>query len=225
MRLHIEALFTHDSSGDLLSVNEPGGAPAPRFFLGRTVDGLVRRFRHDVDHHLRQELEAASEIDVLHDAILRSPTNPSRYEAILARTEVVKKVWSGPAFCFRRELPATNGTIVVTEENARLLEPLLHEWIPDARLNQPLLALMVDGTAVAVCCSGRRTPMADEAAIETAPPYRGRGYAAQVVAAWAGAVRELGRVPLYSTSWENERSLAVARKLSLIPFGSDVHIT
>jgi len=67
--------------------------------------------------------------------------------------------------------------------------------------------------------------MAHEAGVETAPPYRGRGHAAQVVAAWARAVLELGRVPLYSTSWQNEASRAVARKLSLIRFGDDLHIT
>lgn len=67
--------------------------------------------------------------------------------------------------------------------------------------------------------------MALEAGVETARPYRGRGYAARVVAAWAREVRDMGRVPLYSTSWKNEASRAVARKLALICFGNDLHIT
>jgi RimJ/RimL family protein N-acetyltransferase len=225
MLLHVEALFTHDAEGHLVRVNEPHGAPAPRFFLGRTVDGAVRRFRHDVDRDLRRELEAASEHDVLPEHSLDSPTSPSRYENILARFAPVQRTWVGPAFCFPQELPTTIGTIVVTEENAQLLHPLLHEWIPDVRPSQPMVALTVDGHAVAVCCSVRRTSMAHEAGVETAPPYRGRGYAAQVVTAWARAVRAMGRVPLYSTSWQNEASRAVARTLALIRFGSDLHIT
>jgi GNAT superfamily N-acetyltransferase len=226
MRLHVEALFTHDAEGHLVRVNEPDGAPAPRFFIGRTVDGAVWRFRHDVDHDLRSALEeAASEDDVLQEHVLDSATSPSRYERILARFAPVERTWAGPAFCFPRDLPTTMGTILVTEGNAQLLQPQLEAWIPDVQLSQPMVALTVDGHAVAVCCSGRRTSMAHEAALETAPPYRGRGYAAQVVTAWAGVVRDMGRVPLYSTSWQNEASRAVARKLALIPFGSDLHIT
>ncbi len=53
-----------------------------------------------------------------------------------------------------------------------------------------MFALAVDGHAVAVCCSVRRTSMAHEAGVETVSPYRGRGYAARVVKAWARAVRE-----------------------------------
>jgi predicted GNAT family acetyltransferase len=54
---------------------------------------------------------------------------------------------------------------------------------------------------------------------------RRRGYAAQVVTAWAATVRDIGRVPLYSTPWQNEASLAVAHRLSLLKFGSDLHLT
>jgi GNAT superfamily N-acetyltransferase len=226
MRLHVEALFTHDAEGYLVRVNEPDGAPAPRFFLGRTVDGTVWRFRNDLVPDLRTELEeAASEDDVLREHVVDSPTSPSRYEDILARSAPVQRTWAGPAFCFPQELPTTIGTILVAEGNAQILRPLLEAWVPDVPLCQPMVALTVGGHAVAVCCSVRRTTTAHEAGVETALPYRGRGYAAQVVAAWARAVRDMGCVPLYSTSWQNEASRAVAGKLALVRFGSDLHIT
>jgi GNAT acetyltransferase-like protein len=225
MRLHVEALFTHDAEGHLVRVNEPEGAPAPRFFLGRTVDGAVWRFRHDVDHDLRRELEAASQDDALREHALDSPTNASRYQEIVARFGPVQRTWVGPAFCFPQELATTTGTTRVTEGNGQLLHPLLQAWVSDVRVCQPMFALTVDGHAVALCCSVRRTSMAHEAGVETAPSFRGHGYATRVVTAWARAVRDMGRVPLYSTSWQNERSQAVARKLALIRFGSDLHIT
>jgi hypothetical protein len=42
-----------------------------------------------------------------------------------------------------------------------------------------------------------------------------------VTAAWAAAIRASGRIPLYSTSWSNTGSLAVARKLGLSVYASD----
>src|SRR5918999_2322035 len=146
MAFHVEALFTHDANGRLVSVNEPNGAPAPRFFIGRTIDGPLRRFRHDVSDDVRVELEAASDDDARRDA-LDSPIDPSRYEAILARSASVEKTWIGPAFAFPEKLPPSRDTILVSTDNARLLEPHLQAWVPDVPLCQPMVVLRVDGHA------------------------------------------------------------------------------
>jgi RimJ/RimL family protein N-acetyltransferase len=225
MLLHIDALYTRDATGDLVRVNEHNGAPAPRFFLGRTTDGVVRCFRHDVDLATRQELEAATSDDVLRTQPRHAPPDLTPYARILGRVAPVEHTEAGPAYYFPQTLPAPNGPVLVTDDNAEMLRPLLQAWIPDVRLCPPLFALQVDGQAVAVCASVRITSDAYEAGVETSPAYRGRGYAAQVVTAWARAVREMGRVPLYSTSWQNTASRAVARKLGLVHFGSDVHLT
>jgi predicted GNAT family acetyltransferase len=63
-----------------------------------------------------------------------------------------------------------------------------------------------------------------EGGVETLPSHRGRGLAAEVVAAWAAAVRADGRIPLYSTSFGNRASQAVARKPGLIRYGTDLHL-
>ena len=225
MRLHVAALFTQDDDGCLVRVNVPGGAPAPRFFLGRTAEGVTLRFRHDVHPELRQALEAAVASDGLDALDIDAPTDPSRYQEILAGHASVQHVESGPAFSFPRDLPASGGAVHVTEANAAVLQPLLEPWLPDVQLGQPMFAVVVDGHAVSVCCSVRETVEAFEAGVETVPAHRRRGYAPRAVAAWAEAVRAMGRVPLYSTSWENEASRTVARALGLIHFGTDLHIT
>jgi predicted GNAT family acetyltransferase len=71
----------------------------------------------------------------------------------------------------------------------------------------------------------RKTAIAHEAGVETAKEFRGRGCAVEAVAAWARIVRDAGRIPLYSTSWQNYASQALAAKLRLVRFGSDLHIT
>ena len=48
LRIQIETLFTKDARGRLVRLNEPNGKPAPRFFLGTTIDGNEWRVRHDV---------------------------------------------------------------------------------------------------------------------------------------------------------------------------------
>jgi RimJ/RimL family protein N-acetyltransferase len=221
MRLHVEALFTHDARGDLLRVNEPNGAPAPRFFLGQTNEGLVLRFRGDVGEETRRDLADAASLEILNDL----PTTPETYQEILASTAPIEKTWSGPAFSFPDSLPAGDEAILITERDAHYLNAHFPSWLGDIRACAPMMALIIDGEAVALCASVRITDRACEAGVETTPAARGRGYAGKVVAAWARAVRASGKTPLYSTSWHNDASRSVARKLGLTQFGTDLHIT
>lgn len=235
MEMHVDALFTHDAAGRLLQVREPNGAPAPRFFLGRAADGsVVRRYRFDLDDALRRELDAAAAREASSppatDAEERAASDLARYAEILGRFAPVRSMETGPAFCFPDALPAPyadrdEAVAIVTEANSALLERLLPAWIPDVRAGAPLFALVVDGAATSVCASVRITHRAHEAGVDTAPAFRGRGYAPRVVAAWALAIRARGIEPMYSTSWRNAASRAVARKLGLAQFGSDLHIT
>ena len=60
MRMHVEALFTHDDRSRIEAVNEPEGALASRFFLGRTRAGNILRCRTDMPDALVMELERLS---------------------------------------------------------------------------------------------------------------------------------------------------------------------
>jgi RimJ/RimL family protein N-acetyltransferase len=225
MRIQVEALFTHDPRGRMVRVNEPEGKEAPRFFLGRTAKGKVWRFRHDIDDEVAHELESACRREAQGDDFAAPPHGATPYEQLLARSAPVQRRWTGPAYRFPDELPASSGTVAITRDNIDVLRPHLEDWLGDIVFRQPAIALLVDGRAVSVCCSVRISPVADEAGVDTAKAFRGRGYASRVVSAWASSVRSAGRIPLYSTSWENRASLAVARKLGLVRFGIDLHIT
>lgn len=222
MRAHIDALFTHDADERLLRVNVPDGADAPRFFLGSTRHGNEWRVRHDVSNDLVDALRAAG-LDERRDELM--PYDVSKYERVLGEFGAVNRTWVGPAFRFPAELPMPTQTVLLTEDNADLLEPHLVGWRPDISIGAPLFARVVDGKAVAVCGSVRITAVACEAGVETVPEYRGQGHATHAVIAWANAVRAMGVLPLYSTSWQNTASRAVARKLGLVIYGTDLHIT
>jgi hypothetical protein len=230
MDLHVAALFTHDSASRLLRINEPNGRGglAPRFFIGRTLDDAILRVRADVDEHRHFELRNAAGRLTLGADALTTPLESGPFSSILEADAPVAAVERGPAFLCPPDLapsPTLPAATVVTMANAECLRPLLPEWLTDVPHYQPMLALMHGDEAVALCCSVRRTARAHEAGVETAPSMRGRGYALAVVSAWAEAVRSLGQVPLYSTSWANAGSRAVARRLELIQFGNDLHLT
>lgn len=224
MRIQAEALFTHDVNGRIRRVNEPGGARAPRFFLGRTTQGSEWRFRDDLDDTLCRELEGACRSERPGDEYLEPPHGLPIFEDILARHAPIQGTEAGPAYRFPRGLPVPLHTVVVTSANADVLRPYLEPWLEDVAHQRLLLAYMHGGRAVSVCASVREHDRAHEAGVDTAAEFRGHGYAAQAVVAWAAAVRRLGRIPLYSTSWKNVASQAVARKLGLVRYGTDLHI-
>jgi RimJ/RimL family protein N-acetyltransferase len=225
MRLHVEALFTCDDVGRLVAVNDPGGTAAPRFFLGQTTDGNAWWFRRDVDAGLASELDALCKSLPTARELDAGLGTAAQFLACLARDEPVRKTWAGPAFGFPSDLPGHQSAVRVTADNAMLLSPYLEDWCNDVSAEVPMTVVLHDGKAVSVCCSVRMTPQAHEAGVETHPDFRGRGYAARAVTAWAKAVYERARVPLYSTSWENEPSRTLAKTLGLIQYGVDLHIT
>lgn len=227
MRLHIEALFTHDDRSRLLYVNEPTAAVrrAPRFFLGRTAEGAVWRFRADLPDDLVERLEAMCLDEPMVDDLQAKPRHFDEYVRLLEAHGPVQEIRMGPAYRFPDEsAPPSARPISVTSQNIGVLQSKLAEWVPDVPYCRPFLAIVQDGCGVSLCCSVRITAQAHEAGVETLSTFRNRGYAAEVAAGWAAEVRKLGVIPLYSTSWDNAASQSVAKKLGLVTYGADFHV-
>jgi GNAT acetyltransferase-like protein len=126
----------------------------------------------------------------------------------------------GPAFEFPDSLAPSADIVIIEDE--RLLERNFRGWVPGeiAAGRFPVMAIVDNGEPVSICFCARRSDLAAEAGLDTAEAYRGRGLGPRVTAAWALAIRTSGRIPLYSTSWTNHASLAVARKLNLVAYAS-----
>ena len=245
MKLHADALFTHDARGRMVSINEPDGAPAPRLFLGRTAEGNVFRVRQDVPEAVVSELAALCNGEPPLEPGSERPHCGVAIIELLERYAPVQAVWRGPAF----ELVALNASPVaakhrlmdsptnsfggeewkiqaLTRADVDLLS-LFPDWLDELRsgLRQPWYAAVQHRQAVAICASVRITATAYAAGVETLPEHRGRGFARQVVNAWARAVRAGGATPMYSTSFTNLASRAVAKALGAHMFGVDFHVT
>jgi RimJ/RimL family protein N-acetyltransferase len=153
-----------------------------------------------------------------------APRHIEKYLRLLEAYAPVRKLYIGPAYHFTEYPEPSRPLQAITETNAEMLRGGFEELISELSAWQPFLALVEEGRAVSVCRSVRITPAAHEAGVETLPDFRGKGYAKDVVAGWARAVRSLGAIPLYSTSWENTASQAVAKKLRLALYGADFHV-
>lgn len=225
IQIHVETLFTHDKSRRLLVVNEPNGRPAPRFFLGRTPTATLCRFRHDLPQSLIQQLTALAQDEPTGQPLAPEPEHAEEYKRLLEDHAPIQQIFSGPAY--RLPIPQSSQpqAIKITRQNVHLCQDSFSWLCEDIELEQPCLGVVRDGRVVSICRSVRIGTQAHEAGVETLAAYRGNGYALQVVAAWAAAVDELGRIPLYSTSWQNQASQAIARKLTMQMYGTTFHIT
>jgi RimJ/RimL family protein N-acetyltransferase len=223
MQMHIRALYLHDERSRILSINDRHGRVAPRFFLGRTEKGNICRFRNDLPQAFCEELSSLCATEAF--TISDRPRHEAEYVRILSAHAPIQKIGSGPAYWFANGIDYAAEPILIDEQNAHLLQEGLDEWIPDLFHEQPVLALIVNGRAVAICASVRITKAAHEAGVETLIAHRQKGYAAKVVSAWARAVNQMGVLPLYSTSFENVASQTVAKRLGLSKFGVDFQIT
>lgn len=231
--IHAHALFVHDKASLLTAINEPTASKPPRFFLARTSAGNLWRFASDVTPRLARGLEDLARREPTLPVPPREPHRLAEYMSLLASHAAIEDVWTGPAYVVPE--PAFIDTsraaplhrlCHVDASSSHVLDTGFAASKQQLLARQPLIAsLDPSGGAVCVCYSARVTDRAHEAGVETLPTERGKGHARRAVAAWAGAVRRLGRLPLYSTSWDNAASLGVARSLGMQSYAVTFSVT
>lgn len=212
--LQLATLYETDDSGRLTITREPAKQPAPKFVLVRSATASVWGIRSDIPDALAQELTALARDEQRVADLKALPTHVERYRALGATEHF------GPAFEFPESITTSADIVIVEDERA--LNFHFRGWVPGeiAAGCGPVMGIVADGQPVSICFSARRSDVAAEAGVDTAPAYRGRGFAGRVTSAWASAIRASGRTPLYSTAWTNTASLAVARKLELVAYAN-----
>lgn len=217
MRAHCEACYVHDARADLTCINDWIKRPAPVLWLGLTARGVLWRFRSDVPADARARAERLLREERFGRAERRTPIHDAAYRHLLA----VENVVAGPTYWLPDPPVLLRApTTRLSEADAEVLRGGdLDAWIPDIPYQQPMIASVEEGRAVAICASVRITQVAHEAGVETLPTHRRRGHATAALAAWAREVSAAGALPLYSTSWDNHASRALAARLGFQMFG------
>jgi len=83
-------------------------------------------------------------------------------------------------------------------------------------LSDKVFAIENEGVILSACVSSRQNSKSAEAWVFTHPDYRRKGFAQQVVLAWAENMQQEGLIPFYSHSVENTDSALLAKRLNLI---------
>lgn len=221
MNMHAGAMFTHDDHKRLRMINEPwpGEESAPRFFLGRTINGAaIWRFRYDVSGVLVEKLE---QLCADEPVITDIHTRPKHYEAYMDLLQS-DQYTMGPCY-YVPDIPISKPAIQaisITKDNLADWDYIGFEWLrSEIEYAQPCVGIAVDNKLVSTCRSVRICPQAHEAGLETLEAFRGKGYAAAAVAGWAQAVRKMDAAPLYSTFSDNLSSQRVAVKCKFSMYG------
>ena len=227
MEVHTHTLFRGDPDGRLRVVNELDEPPAPRFFMGRTQVGNLWRFRYDLPVDLVQHLERLCQAEPVSADLTSLPQNYQTITAVLHAHAPIQEEYRGPAYWIPDAIEVPGNVVLISETNAQILQDGFPWLLPLPQQSDigPIAAAVAQGRAVAVCFCSRMPGQATEAGVETLGAFRGKGYATAAVAGWAAAVRRRGIIPLYSTSWENRASQAVARKLGMVRYGEDWSIS
>lgn len=223
MAIQIDTLYRCDADGRLYCVNEPGDPPAPRFFMGRTAEGNLWRFRHDLPAALVAQLEQLCQAEPITENLANPPQQHAAIKTLLQTAGGTEDEYRGPAYWIPDTVQPVDNAILLNDTNMPEMQvhfPWLTTLDPYYQMG-PVAAVIEQGQAVAISFCSRRPGQATEAGVETAPAYRGRGYATAAVATWAAAVHRSGCQPLYSTTWTNQASQRIARKLGAILYGDD----
>jgi GNAT superfamily N-acetyltransferase len=83
-------------------------------------------------------------------------------------------------------------------------------------LAEKIFAIEKEGMILSACVSSRQNPTSAEAWVFTRPDHRRKGFARQVVTAWARNLQKEGVTPFYSHNAENTNSALLAKRLNLI---------
>ena len=217
LEIEVEATNPLNADGRLL------GEKSPRLFLGQTRDGNVCKYRHDVPEHIKEELEDVIDGEPVVQDLHVGLTYLEEYRRILGKQKPVQQVSRGLGYKYPDNLQRFQDVVAVTQDNVHLATDTFPWLFEELNQCQPCVAVVEDGRFVSLCHSPYISPRAHIAGVDTQEGYRRKGYATAVAAEWGRAVRELDRIPIYSTGIDNLASQGVAAKAGLLHYNSDHH--
>lgn len=227
LALQAHTLFEISPQLRLVRSNDPDRSPAPRLYLAGGADGWVGYVREDVGETQRRAIDALLRDEPVVAAPGWVPRHAEEYRAILD-AEALTAHNFGPVHRLPERTAAADveivcsGTAAGDALAARIADHGMPKGLYEAGFTDlshfwpPWCVALAGDEIAAIAFCARNGLMAREIGVYTVAPYRGRGLAAAVTAAWS---RMHPRHPMlfYSTHRDNLLSQRVIARLNL-PF-------
>jgi GNAT superfamily N-acetyltransferase len=187
VRLRLEMEFGAPVAGNTLPPALVHADGQPRFIVSKHAGGYARFYRHDLPPEARHALEQLPPTRAFEDT--------ETVAAILAAHAPLEHTWRVNWYTITAPPPASAYVDIVRTPDGHVIKR--------------------DGLVVARAWTTADSARATEVEVETHENYRRRGYARQVVAAWAAEALASGKAVFYSHIGANDASRGVARSLGL----------
>ncbi len=127
INLQVATLFVIDADGRMRYINEPGYQeselkPAPRFFLGRTLQGNIWHFRYDLPDALVNDLEQLCRTEPVPENLATYPYNGEAIRAALNQHAPITQEFRGPAYRIPDSARLPGNVMIISAATAHLLE-------------------------------------------------------------------------------------------------------
>ena len=222
--LHLEVLYVWVDGR--IAGTRGGGPSPPLLHLLRTSAGNHWALHeHERSNGPLADALAAEPVVTVGELELRPPTRVP--VALRERGGEQSREYRGPAFVCPSRPAARAGPMLI--ERVADVPPGLRGplgWISELTERElPAAVVIEDGVVLSVCHCARSVDEAAEAGVDTVDTARRQGLGRAVVATWAAAMIDRDRRPLYSTTWDNDASRALATSLGFEMYGEDYHVS
>lgn len=235
LKLAAESSFALDAYGRLLHQNDPGGSPAPRFWLVGCAEGNIAYFRPDVSPETVATIEGLVLGEPPLGARDSEPVHLVRYRELLeadetrVEFELAYELPNGTTFPSRARIVRSG-----TAEGDALLSDYARAGVPSGfhdlgfkDLNEfwaPWCVVFENEDAAAIAFAARLGARGAATGVATAKAQRGRGLAAKAVAAWSAHPDLANKTLGYSHNRANRSSQRVTERLGLRFIGVQLRI-
>jgi hypothetical protein len=213
MRIEVEVCWTRDATGRLVASRVPEGAwAAPALLVASSGDDYAAYLSADLPSEIAGAVGGV-------DARTGTPVNAIEMQSRVERIVGPCTVGGGPSYVVPNGTTFPADTAIETSHAADA--EALRGRMPDEDVDGtygPWAIAVVDDEVAAMCCTVREHDGAVEAGLWTYAPFRGRGLAAAVTAAWA-SLHAPHVICFYSTAYTNASSQRVTQRLALPQIG------